>query len=54
MMRTWHALGNGEIAKLENPIIEDKETRPARNNEGTLIGAMQKRPALSRRGAATG
>jgi DNA topoisomerase-3 len=32
------ALRNGEIARLENPIIEDKETRPPpRYNEGTLI-----------------
>jgi len=36
------ALRNGEIAKLENPTIEDKETRPPpRYNEGTLIDAMQ-------------
>src|ERR1700738_4434485 len=36
------ALRNGEIAKLENPTIEDKETRPPpRYNEGTLIEAMQ-------------
>ena len=35
-------LRNGEIAKLENPAIEDKETRPPpRYNEGTLIEAMQ-------------
>src|SRR5271168_225511 len=35
-------LRNGEIAKLENPTIEDKETRPPpRYNEGTLIEAMQ-------------
>src|SRR5262249_28567527 len=33
---------NGEIARLENPTIEDKETRPPpRYNEGTLIEAMQ-------------
>jgi DNA topoisomerase-3 len=37
------ALRNGEIARLENPTIEDKETRPPpRYNEGTLIEAMQK------------
>src|ERR1700674_2630899 len=36
------ALRNGEIAKLENPTIEDKEPRPPpRYNEGTLIEAMQ-------------
>src|SRR4030088_1215741 len=36
------ALSNGETAKLENPTIEDKETRPpSRYNEGTLIEAMQ-------------
>ena len=36
------ALRNGETAKLENPTIEDKETRPpSRYNEGTLIEAMQ-------------
>jgi DNA topoisomerase-3 len=36
------ALRNGESAKLENPTIEDKETRPPpRYNEGTLIEAMQ-------------
>jgi DNA topoisomerase-3 len=36
------ALRNGETAKLENPTIEDKETRPPpRYNEGTLIEAMQ-------------
>jgi DNA topoisomerase III len=35
-------LRNGEITKLENPTIEDKETRPPpRYNEGTLIEAMQ-------------
>ena len=39
------ALRNGEIAKLENPTIEDKETRPPpRYNEGTLIEAMQMIP----------
>ena len=33
---------NGEIAQLQNPKIEDKETRPpSRYNEGTLIEAMQ-------------
>jgi DNA topoisomerase III len=33
---------NGETAQLQNPTIEDKETRPpARYNEGTLIEAMQ-------------
>src|SRR5216683_187351 len=36
------ALRNGEIARLEHPTIEDKETRPPpRYNEGTLIEAMQ-------------
>ncbi len=36
------ALRNGEAAKLENPTIEDKETRPPpRYNEGTLIEATQ-------------
>jgi DNA topoisomerase III len=36
------ALCNGETARLENPTIEDKETRPLpRYNEGTLIEAMQ-------------
>jgi len=36
------ALRNGETAKLENPTIEDKETRPPpRYTEGTLIEAMQ-------------
>ena len=36
------ALRNGETTKLENPAIEDKETRPPpRYNEGTLIEAMQ-------------
>jgi hypothetical protein len=36
------ALRNGEIARLENPTIEDKETRPPpRYNECTLIEAMQ-------------
>jgi DNA topoisomerase-3 len=33
---------NGEIARLQNPAIENKETRPPpRYNEGTLIDAMQ-------------
>ncbi len=33
---------NGETARLRNPGIEDKETRPPpRYNEGTLIDAMQ-------------
>jgi len=33
---------NGETARLREPIIEDKETRPPpRYNEGTLIEAMQ-------------
>lgn len=33
---------NGETARLRNPSIEDKETRPPpRYNEGTLIEAMQ-------------
>ena len=36
------ALRDGEIAQLQNPTIEDKETRPSpRYNEGTLIEAMQ-------------
>jgi DNA topoisomerase-3 len=36
------ALRNGEIGQLQNPTIEDKETRPPpRYNEGTLIEAMQ-------------
>src|SRR3954469_20962086 len=36
------ALRNDEVARLENPTIEDKETRPPpRYNEGTLIEAMQ-------------
>ena len=36
------ALRDGEIAQLQNPTIEDKETRPPpRYNEGTLIEAMQ-------------
>jgi len=36
------ALRNGETTKLQNPTIEDKETRPPpRYNEGTLIEAMQ-------------
>jgi DNA topoisomerase-3 len=35
-------LRNGEIAQLEDPKIEEKETRPPpRYNEGTLIEAMQ-------------
>src|SRR6202043_2532064 len=35
-------LRNGETTKLQNPIIEEKETRPPpRYNEGTLIEAMQ-------------
>ena len=35
-------LRNGETAKLQDPKIEDKETRPPpRYNEGTLIEAMQ-------------
>jgi DNA topoisomerase III len=35
-------LRNGEVAKLQNPKIENKETRPPpRYNEGTLIEAMQ-------------
>ena len=38
----YEALRNGEIAQLQNPKIEDKETRPPpRYNEGTLIEAMQ-------------
>jgi DNA topoisomerase III len=33
---------NGETAKLENTVIEDKETRPPpRYTEGTLVEAMQ-------------
>ncbi|MGO3934206.1 type IA DNA topoisomerase [Rhodopseudomonas pseudopalustris] len=36
------ALRNGETAQLQDPKIEDKETRPPpRYNEGTLIEAMQ-------------
>jgi DNA topoisomerase III len=36
------ALRNGEAAQLQNPKIENKETRPPpRYNEGTLIEAMQ-------------
>jgi DNA topoisomerase III len=36
------SLRNGETAQLQDPKIEDKETRPpARYNEGTLIEAMQ-------------
>ncbi|MCH9052777.1 MAG: DNA topoisomerase III [Proteobacteria bacterium] len=36
------ALRNGEAVQLQNPTIEDKETRPPpRYNEGTLIEAMQ-------------
>ncbi len=36
------ALRNGESAELQNPEIENKETRPPpRYNEGTLIQAMQ-------------
>ena len=35
-------LHNGETAQLQDPKIEDKETRPpSRYNEGTLIEAMQ-------------
>ena len=35
-------LSNGETAQLQDPRIEDKETRPPpRYNEGTLIEAMQ-------------
>ena len=35
-------LHNGDIAQLQDPKIEDKETRPPpRYNEGTLIEAMQ-------------
>src|ERR1035437_9790501 len=35
-------LGNGETAQLQDPKIENKETRPPpRYNEGTLIEAMQ-------------
>jgi len=35
-------LGNGETAQLQDPKIEDKETRPPpRYSEGTLIEAMQ-------------
>jgi DNA topoisomerase-3 len=41
------ALRSGETAPLQNPTIEDKETRPpARYNEGTLIEAMQMPGAL--------
>ena len=33
---------HGESARLQNPVLEDKETRPPpRYNEGTLIEAMQ-------------
>src|SRR6202051_3305836 len=36
------AMKNGETAQLQNPEVEDKETRPpSRYNEGTLIEAMQ-------------
>jgi DNA topoisomerase-3 len=36
------ALHNGETTRLQDPKIEDKETRPPpRYNEGTLIEAMQ-------------
>ena len=36
------SLRNGESAQLQDPKIEDKETRPPlRYNEGTLIEAMQ-------------
>ena len=36
------ALRHGETTRLQNPTIEDKETRPPpRYNEGTLIEAMQ-------------
>jgi DNA topoisomerase-3 len=36
------AVRNGETAQLQNPTIENKETRPPpRYNEGTLIEAMQ-------------
>ena len=36
------AMRNGEITQLQNPTIDDKETRPPpRYNEGTLIEAMQ-------------
>jgi DNA topoisomerase-3 len=36
------SLRNGETAQLQDPKIEDKETRPPpRYNEGTLIEAMQ-------------
>lgn len=36
------AMKNGEMAQLQNPKVEDKETRPPpRYNEGTLIEAMQ-------------
>ena len=35
-------LRHGEIAKLSDAVVEDKETRPSsRYNEGTLIEAMQ-------------
>ncbi len=36
-------LRDGEVAQLQNPTIEDKETRPARRatTKGTLIEAMQ-------------
>jgi DNA topoisomerase-3 len=36
------SLRNGETAQLQDPKVEDKESRPpARYNEGTLIEAMQ-------------
>src|ERR1700758_3005679 len=36
------AMKNGETAQLQNPKVENKETRPPpRYNEGTLIEAMQ-------------
>ena len=35
-------LRDGEPARLQNPLVEEKETRPPpRYNEGTLIEAMQ-------------
>lgn len=40
--QTLPALRNGEAAVLQEPAIEDKQTRPPpRYNEGTLIEAMQ-------------
>jgi DNA topoisomerase III len=36
------SLRDGEATRLEDPVVEDKETKPPpRYNEGTLIEAMQ-------------